>query len=63
MPKDFEDCVKGGGRVRTISGPNKRFGLAAGEFVHVCFNKSGMHRGEKKTSKHKREAVQRGRSK
>lgn len=50
MPKAFDDCVKGGGRVRTISGPNKKFGLGKNEYVKVCFNKSGMHRGYKHTN-------------
>lgn len=52
MPKEFEDCVKGGGRVRTISGPRKDMGLQDGEFMRVCFPKNGggMVRGEKKQS-------------
>lgn len=48
MPAGFDRCRAGGGRIRTISGPNKQFGLAAGEYMHVCFLKGQMHRGEKK---------------
>ena len=50
MPSGFDRCEKMGGRVRTISGPNKRFGLKAGQYIHVCFDKKGnMHRGYEKT--------------
>ena len=32
--------------MRTMSGPSKQWGLKKGEYVHVCFDKSGnMHRG------------------
>jgi len=48
-PVGFNQCVSGGGRVRTISGPNKKLGLKKGQYVHVCFDKSGMHRGHTKT--------------
>jgi len=34
MPKEFEDCVKNGGRVRTIS-PKE------GTYIHVCYPKGG----------------------
>jgi len=40
MPKDFERCVKQGGRVRTIK-PRK------GVYIHICYDKKGKaHRGE-----------------
>ena len=50
MPAKFNKCVKGGGRVRTMTGPNKRMGLKDDEFVRVCFPRGGgeMVRGEKK---------------
>ncbi len=53
MPKEFENCVAGGGRVRTMSGPNKKFGLSKGQFRRICFPKgSGSPTlGEVKTSK------------
>jgi len=48
MPADFERCVKEGGRVRTISGQSKHFGLEKGEYVRVCFLNGTMYRGEVK---------------
>ena len=52
MPQAFLDCVKRGGRVRTVSGPNKKFGLKADEYMHICFLGKKMYRGEvKKKSK------------
>jgi len=46
MPAGFDKCEKEGGKMRTVSGPNKRFGLGNGEYVHICFDKKGaMHRG------------------
>ncbi len=46
MSKNFENCVSNKGRVRRISGPNKRFGLTGGEYVNVCFINGKMNRGE-----------------
>lgn len=51
MPEGFEKCRKAGGRIRTISGPNKKFGLPEGKYVHICFLDGKMHRGEVKTKK------------
>lgn len=51
MPKDFERCVKEGGRVRTVSGPNKLFGLKKGEYRHICFLNGKSFLGEIKTKK------------
>jgi len=46
MPAGFDKCEKEGGKMRTVSGPNKRFGLGNGEYVHICFDKKGaIHRG------------------
>jgi hypothetical protein len=53
MPAAFEACRAAGGRIRTISGPSKKFGLKAGEYVHVCFNKGQMARGDLKTKEKK----------
>jgi len=47
MPADFERCVKNGGRVRTVSGPDKKFGLGKDEYVRVCFLNGEMFVGEK----------------
>lgn len=41
VPAAFNKCVKGGGRVRRISGPNKKFGLKADQYVNICFPKGG----------------------
>ena len=40
MPRNFENCVKGGGRVRTIK-PGKA------TYMHVCYPKGGS--GGKRT--------------
>ncbi len=53
MPADFMKCEKNGGRVRTMSGPNKQYGLKKEEYLHVCFDKEGMHKGEIKTKEKK----------
>ena len=34
MPKQFDACVSGGGRVRTKS-------LKGGRYIHICFPKGG----------------------
>ena len=39
MPKDFTDCVKNKGRVRTIK-PNRN------TYIRICYDKKGVHRGE-----------------
>ena len=52
MPAGFEKCVSGGGKVRTMTGPNKKMGLSEGQFVRICISKGGnVHRGEVKTRK------------
>lgn len=51
MPADFERCVRAGGRVRRVSGPHKRLGLAKGEYMNVCFLHGEMFRGERKKVK------------
>lgn len=33
-PQAFENCIKGGGRVRTKS-------LSDGRYIHICFPKGG----------------------
>lgn len=52
MPVGFEACIKSGGRVRRVSGPDKEHGLGKGEYVNYCYDKSGnSFRGEVKTKK------------
>jgi len=53
MPKDFTNCVKNGGRVTTVSGPNKSHGLGKSQYVHYCILNGKTHRGEIKTKKEK----------
>lgn len=61
MPAAFDKAVKAGGRVRTITGPNKQFGLGEGEYMHVVFKDGQMHRGEvKKKSATVQEMEKRG---
>lgn len=45
MPAAFDACVSAGGRVRTISGPDRHFGLSKGEYVHVCILRGKLVRG------------------
>ena len=51
MPKGFDDCRKNGGKIRTVTGPNKQMGLKANEYVHICVLKGKVHRGEVKVKK------------
>lgn len=51
MPAGFDRCVNNGGRVRTVKGPNKKFGLGAGEYVHFCFLNGKSYRGHTKKKK------------
>jgi hypothetical protein len=44
MPKDFERCVKKGGRVRTVKPKRSKF-------LRICFDEEGSHAGEVKTTK------------
>ncbi len=55
MPEGFNRCIKAGGRVRTISGPNKEMGLSSGQYVKVCFKGGKMFRGHKKVNQGKKE--------
>jgi len=44
MPKGFDNCVKGGGRVRTVK-------PSAGKYMRVCYSNGKSHAGEVKTAK------------
>jgi len=46
MPADFVSCARNKGKIRRFSGPNKKFGLKAGEWVNICWDSKGSHRGE-----------------
>lgn len=62
MPADFEKCVKEGGRVRTVSGPNKDHGLKEDQYVHYCYKDGKSYRGEVKTNE-KAKMMKKGKSK
>lgn len=40
-PKEFEDCMKAGGKVRTKS-------LKGGKYIHICIKDGKSHAGEVK---------------
>lgn len=42
MPKEFEQCVKNGGRVRTKT-------LSQNRYMHICFLNGKSYAGEVKT--------------
>lgn len=44
MPKDFNDCVKNGGKVMTVS-------VGKGKYRHICKDSKGSHAGHVKTKK------------
>lgn len=44
MPKEFTDCVSGGGRVRTKK-------LPKGRHINICFDEKGSHAGYTKRKK------------
>lgn len=35
MPLAFENCRTNGGKIRTVSGPSKQWGLKAGQYIHI----------------------------
>lgn len=44
-PKAFDDCQKSGGKIRTVSGPNKMMGLESGEYKRICILNNKVHPG------------------
>ena len=42
MPKDFDECRRRGGRIRTKT-------LSGGRFMHICFLNGKSYAGEVKT--------------
>lgn len=47
MPKEFTQCVKSGGRVRTKK-------LSGGKYIHICFKGGKSYAGEVKKAKAKK---------
>jgi len=55
MPKGFISCQKRGGKIRRITGPNKRWKVPAGKWRNICFLPSGKtYKGELHTFKKKK---------
>lgn len=48
MPESFERCRKAGGKVRTVSGPQKKLGLSDGEYLPICIKDGKTFPGYKK---------------
>lgn len=44
MPKDFDNCISSGGKVRTKT-------LKGGKYMHICIKDGKTHAGEVKTRK------------
>ena len=53
MPAEFERCRSKGGKIRTVSGPNKIMGLEKGQYMHICILNDKVYRGEVKTKEGK----------
>lgn len=53
MPEAFLKCQRQGGKIRTVSGPNKLMGLEKGQYLHICILKGKVFRGEVKTKEGK----------
>ena len=53
MPEGFDRCRSQGGKMRTVSGPNKLMGLGKNQYVHICIINNKVHRGEVKTKESK----------
>jgi hypothetical protein len=51
MPKEFNECVEKGGRVRTLSGPDEEHGLKENQYMHICYLGKESFAGEVKTKK------------
>ena len=61
MPAEFDACVRAGGRVRRVSGPNKKLGVKAGEYINICSHDGKSVRGYvKKIKSHLAEAIRKG---
>lgn len=51
MPESFAQCRTKGGKIKTIKGPNKDYGLLEGQYLHVCILDGKEYLGEKKQKK------------
>lgn len=48
MPAGFDRCRAAKGRIVTVTGPSKRYGLKTGEYKHICIKSGEFHQGEVK---------------
>lgn len=57
MPKAYEECQKKkGAKIRTITGPDKKWKVPAGKYRHICFLPDGKtYKGYLKTPKKKKQ--------
>lgn len=46
MPEGFDKCRRNGGRIVTVSGPDKHWGLGKDEYMAVCWLNNEPFRGE-----------------
>ena len=54
MPESFDKCVRNGGKVRRITGPNKKYAVPAGYYRNICIDKDGgVHLGKLHKTKKK----------
>lgn len=53
MPQAFDKCLFEGGKIRRVSGPSKKHGLKANEYVNYCYKDGKSYRGYTK-KKHKK---------
>ena len=49
MSKEFLDCIKKGGKVSTVSGPDKKRGLKKDQYTKFCNLNGKTYKGETKT--------------
>jgi len=53
MPAGFDNCVKQGGKVRTVTGPHKKMEYPQEAMFMSAFLKVKVHRGEVKQKQKK----------
>jgi len=49
MPADFMKCISDGGKIWTVTGPNKKFGLKKNQYRKFCSKGGKTYSGETKT--------------
>jgi len=46
MPAGFERCRNNGGKIRTVTGPNKQYGLETNQYRPICILNEKVYPGE-----------------